>query len=77
MSEALYTLRVFFDRKGCIKKPGMQKNLLLPPEIPGVPFEGIDYAPETQTYLIRREFGGWEEMTKREVTAVAKWLEKV
>lgn len=80
MSEALYTVRVWFEsaHRGTIKLPGLHRQINYAPAIEGLPrLTGIDYAPETSTYLIQPYQDAQREMTADEMVAVAVWLTKV
>lgn len=79
MSAALYTVRVYFDaERGCVKAPGVYRQISRAPEIPGLPPLGaIDFAPETQTATLRALMGERREMRADESLAVATWLRAV
>lgn len=79
MSHALYTVRVFFDdASGCVKAPGVFRNISRAPVVPGLPkLDMIDFAPEVNVAQLRAHMGERREMHQLESLAVAAWLRAV
>lgn len=79
MSAALYIVRVYFDgERGCVKAPGVYRNISHPPVIHGLPkLETIDFAPEVNVADLRPWMGERREMHEAEALAVVAWLRAV
>lgn len=66
MSAHLYPVRVYFEpgKLGCVKVPGVYRNLTQAPEIPGLPkMTAIDYAGEAYPPEITPYMDGRRELT--------------
>lgn len=79
MSLALYNQRLFFDpaHGGAVKNGGVLRKFTDKPVIPDLKYEGLDVAPECQTWQIMRRFEGWSEMSKEEIQAAVAYIESV
>jgi len=79
MSAALYTVRVHFEGEhGCIKAPGVYRNISRAPTIPGLPkLDMIDFTPEVCCAMLRSHMGEKREMHEAEALAVVAWLKAV
>lgn len=79
MSHALYTVRVYFDdANGCVKAPGVYRQISRAPVIPGLPkLDMVDFAPEVNCAMLRAHMGERREMTEPEALAVVAWLKAV
>lgn len=77
MSAHLYPVRVYFEpgKLGCVKVPGVYRNLTQAPEIPGLPkLTAIDYAGEAYPPEITPYMDGRRELTSAELEALRAWL---
>lgn len=79
MSADLYAVRVYFEAyTGCVKYPGLYRNINKPPEIPGLPkLTAIDYAPGAFAGTLQAWAGQRREMTVTEAGCVNQWLQAV
>lgn len=79
MSQALYTVRVFYEgERGCVKAPSVYRQISAPPTIPGLPkLQAIDFAPEVNCAYLLPWCGERREMYEGEALAVVAWLKAV
>lgn len=80
MSADLYRVRVYFEpgKLGCVKVPGLYRNMTQPPVIPGLPkITAIDYAGNAYPPEITPYMDGRREMTGDEIACIEEWLQSV
>jgi hypothetical protein len=79
MSLQLYQQRLFFDpqRGGAVKNGPVIRKFTDKPVIPNLKFEGLDVAPECDTYQIMRRFEGWTDMAPDEISAAIAYIKSV
>lgn len=76
MSDALYTVRLYWDgRKGCARMAGKRIELTACPNVlVNLRLQAIDYAPEARTLELQELGAARREMYPHECDEVLRWL---
>lgn len=79
MSDALYTVRLYWDgRQGCARMGNHRIELTARPDVlMNLRLQAIDYAPEAQTREIALVGDARRDMSPKECEEVDRWLSAI